>query len=136
MNASVFTSGIVILEEKTSVNGMSATWINNGVRPQELRAEKTQLLEEQLSFQLLHSLTNLLGESAPHCHRNQRSTLPSYPALSYSESMNYVKITQLLLLLSRLNHKILIDFTVYIILQYILQLQLHSRLFFLILFSQ
>lgn len=69
-DASAFTSGIVILEEKTSVNAMKATWIINGVQAQELSAEKTLLLEEQLTFQILHSLTNLLRKSAPDCHWN------------------------------------------------------------------
>lgn len=46
---SVFTNGIVILEEKTSVNAMKAAWIINGVQAQELSAEKT-LLGEQLTF--------------------------------------------------------------------------------------
>lgn len=44
-DAIVFTNGIVILEEKTSVNTMKATWIINGVQAQELSAEKTLLLE-------------------------------------------------------------------------------------------
>lgn len=49
---------------------MKATWIINGVQAQELSAEKTLLLEEQLTFQILHSLTNLLRKSAPDCHWN------------------------------------------------------------------
>ena len=59
--ASTFTSGFVteISEEKTSANAMRATWIVNGVQTQELSAQKTLLLEEQLTFQLLRSLTKL-----------------------------------------------------------------------------
>lgn len=66
---SVFSNGIVILEEKTSVNVMKATWVIDGVQAQVLCAEKT-LPGEQLTFQLLHSPTSLLRKSAPHCHRN------------------------------------------------------------------
>lgn len=69
-DASAFTSGIVILEEKTSLNAVEARWIINGVQAQELSVEKTLLLEEQLTFQILHSLTNLLRKSAPDCHWN------------------------------------------------------------------
>lgn len=69
-DVTVITNGIVILEEETSVNSMKATWIIIGVQAQELRAEKILLLEKQLTFQLLNSLTNLLRKSASHCHRN------------------------------------------------------------------
>lgn len=71
-DASTFISGFVmeILEEKTSVNAMRATWIVSGVQTQELSAEKTLLLEEQLTFELLHSLINLLWRSPPVCHWN------------------------------------------------------------------
>lgn len=49
---------------------MRAIWIVNGVlwNPQELSAEKPLLLEEWLTFQLLHSLTNLLQTSDSVCH--------------------------------------------------------------------
>lgn len=65
-HARTFTSGFVteISEEKTSVNALRATWTVNGVQTEELGAEKTLLLEEQLTFQLLNSLTNLPWRSA------------------------------------------------------------------------
>lgn len=69
-DASAFTNGTVILEERTSGYPMKATWVINGLQGQELSAEKTLLLEEQLPFQILHSPVNLLRKSTPDCHWN------------------------------------------------------------------